>query len=63
MVYRVTMMDFREPALNRSPATPTGVAGEPTEAEQAVWGNPDRLARIEAILDDPSLAVPLEDLN
>ena len=34
-----------------------------TEAEEAVWGDPERLARIEAILDDPSTAVPLEDLN
>ena len=34
-----------------------------TEAEEAVWSNPERLARIEAVLDDPSLAVPLEELK
>lgn len=32
-----------------------------SEAEQAVWGDPDLLARIESVLDDPSLAVPLDD--
>ena len=34
-----------------------------TRAEEVVWGDPERLARIEAVLDDPSTAVPLEDLN
>ena len=32
-----------------------------SEAEQAVWRDPDLLARIESVLDDPSLAVPLDD--
>lgn len=34
-----------------------------TAAERAVWNDPEQLARIEAVLDDPSLAVPLEDLD
>ena len=42
----------------------TGDDHEPlTEAEEAVWSDPERLARIEAVLDDPSLAVPLEELE
>lgn len=31
-----------------------------TEAERAVWRDPELLARIEAVLDNPSLAVPLD---
>ena len=31
-----------------------------TEAEQAVWRDPDLLARIEAVLDEPSRAVLLD---
>ena len=34
-----------------------------TKAEQAVWRDAERLARIEAVLDDSSLAVPLEELD
>ena len=34
-----------------------------TKAEEAVGSDPERLARIEAVLDDPSLAVPLEELE
>ena len=34
-----------------------------TAAERAVWNDPEQLGRIEAVLDDPSLAVPLEDLD
>ena len=34
-----------------------------TMAEEAVWSDPERLARIEAVLDDPSLTVPLEELE
>ena len=36
---------------------------ELTEAEQAVWRDPERLERIEAVLDDPSLAVPIDELD
>lgn len=36
---------------------------ELAEAEQALWRDPERLARIEAVLDDPSLAVPLDELD
>ena len=44
--------------------TRTGDGDEPlTKAEEAVWSDPERLARIEAVLDDPSLAVPLEELE
>ena len=32
-----------------------------SEAERAVWRDPELLARIEAVLDDPSLAVPLDE--
>lgn len=50
----------------RSPSTGetarAGDGSEPlTKAEQAVWSDPERLARIEAVLDDPSLAVPLDE--
>ena len=31
-----------------------------TEAERAVWRAPELVARIEAVLDNPSLAVPLD---
>ena len=34
-----------------------------SEAEQAVWRDPELLTRIEAVLDDPSLAVPLDRLD
>ena len=34
-----------------------------TEAEQALWRDPEALARIEAVLDDPSRAVPLDELD
>ena len=34
-----------------------------TKAEQAVWRDAERLARIEAVLDDSSLAVPLDELD
>ena len=34
-----------------------------TKAEQAVWSDPELLGRIEALLDDPSLAVPLDELD
>ena len=36
---------------------------ELTGTEQALWRDPERLALIEAVLDDPSLAVPLEELE
>ena len=41
--------------------TETPLSGNLSEAEQAVWRDPDLLARIESILDDPSLAVPLDE--
>ncbi len=45
-------------------AARTGDGDEPlNKAEEAVWSDPERLARIEAVLDDPSLAVPLEELE
>ena len=38
--------------------------GEPlSEAERAVWRDSELLTRIEAVLDDPDLAVPLEELD
>ena len=43
--------------------TPARTAHGPTKAEQAVWSDPEHLARIEAVLDDPGLAVPLEKLE
>ena len=44
--------------------TRTGDGDEPlSKAEEAVWSDPEHLARIEAVLDDPSLAVPLEELE
>ena len=33
------------------------------KAEKALWRDTERLARIEAVLDDPSLAVPLDELD
>lgn len=39
----------------------TTLPSDLSEAEQAVWRDPDLLARIESVLDDPSLAVPLDD--
>ena len=45
-------------------AAPADDDTEPlTKAEQAVWHDAERLARIEAVLDDSSLAVPLEQLD
>lgn len=32
-----------------------------SEAERAVWSDPELLARIESVLDDPSLAVLLDE--
>ena len=38
--------------------------GEPlSAAERAVWRDSELLTRIEAVLDDPDLAVPLEELD
>ena len=38
--------------------------GEPlSEVERAVWRDSELLTRIEAVLDDPDLAVPLEELD
>lgn len=56
-----------QPSVER-PATDSAVrpdlGTEPlTEAERAVWNDPEQLARIEAVLDDPSLAVPLAELD
>lgn len=41
--------------------TETILSGNLSDAEQAVWRDPDLLARIESVLDDPSLAVPLDE--
>ncbi len=49
------------PACEADRAAATTLPGDLSEAEQAVWGDPDLLARIESVLDDPSLAVPLDD--
>lgn len=58
--------DPSEPGGSDRPArevdpTETTLPGNLSEAEQAVWRDPDLLARIESVLDDPSLAVPLDD--
>ena len=55
-----------EPMGSDRPAREVGrteatVPGNLSDAEQAVWRDPDLLARIEAVLDDPSLAVPLDE--
>ena len=50
----------KRPARESS-STETTAAGNLSEAEQAVWRDPDLLARIESVLDDPSLAVPLDE--
>ena len=42
--------------------TETAVSGDLSEAEQVVWRDPELLARIESVLDDPSLAVPLDEI-
>ena len=61
MIYRMTMSFFRAPAPTR-PATNQLASAKPlTNAEEAVWGDPELLARIEAVLDDPSLAVALDE--
>ena len=41
--------------------TETTLSGDLSEAEQAVWRDPDLLSRIESVMDDPSLAVPLDE--
>ena len=41
--------------------TVKAVPDDLSEAERAVWGDPELLARIEAVLDDPSLAVALDE--
>ena len=41
--------------------TVKAVPDDLSEAEEAVWGDPELLARIEAVLDDPSLAVALDE--
>lgn len=41
--------------------TETIRSGDLSDAEQAVRRDPDLLARIESVLDDPSLAVPLDE--
>ena len=48
------------PARDGGP-TETAVSGELSEAERAVWRDPELLARIESVLDDPALAVPLDE--
>ena len=41
-----------------------GETGEPlSKAERAVWRDSELLTRIEAVLDDPDLAVPLDELD
>ena len=40
------------------------LTGEPlSEIERAVWRDSEILTRIEAVLNDPDLAVPLEELD
>ena len=39
-------------------------SGEPlSEVERALWRDSELLTRIEAVLDDPDTAVPLEELD
>ena len=57
------MATFLEPAPTHPPRSASVTPQELTAAERAVWNDPEQLARIEAVLDDPSLAVPLEDLG
>lgn len=57
------MSIFRGPAPTRPTQAAATTTPPLTKAEQAVWRDAERLARIEAVLDDPSLAVPLEELD
>ena len=57
------MSIFRGSAPFPPTKTPARAAHGPTKAEQAVWSDPEHLARVEAVLDDPGLAVPLEELD
>ena len=57
------MATFLEPAPNHPLRSAPVNLRDLTADERAVWNDPDQLARIEAVLDDPSLAVPLEDLG
>ena len=41
--------------------TDNAAPDDSSEAERAVWRDPELLARIGAVLDDPSLAVPLDE--
>ena len=63
MVYHSTMATFLEPTPKHPPRSAPVTPQELTTAERAVRNDPEQLARIEAVLDDPSLAVPLEDLD
>ena len=63
MVYRGAVTSFLEPAPNRPRRAAPETKRELTNAERAVWNDPEQLARIEAVLDEPSLAVPLAELD
>lgn len=49
--------DFTPSAGRADNAVPDDLS----DAERAVWRDPALVARVEAILEDPSLAVPLEE--
>lgn len=60
MVYNVTVVSFLEPARH-DPRDRQQSLQQLSQAEQAVWRDLDLLACIESVLDDPSLAVPLDE--
>ena len=49
------------PGNHETIRTEETVPDDLSEAERAVWRDPELLARLEAVLDDPSLAVPLDE--
>ena len=61
MICRMIMLSFRALALTRPAANQPAAAKPLTKAEEVVWSDPELLARIEAVLDDPSLAVALDE--
>lgn len=59
-------MDGPRAPVDRAASDDGGRSRNPeplSHAEQALRRDPERLARIEAVLDDPSLAVPLDKLD
>ena len=60
IVYDVTVVSFLEPDRH-DPHNRRQSLQQLSQAERTVWRDPDLLARIESVLDDPSLAVPLDE--